>query len=56
VQFDFAPAYSFWIYQVEIWFGLITRDCIRRAIFRPVPDLINTILEHVSFKCIHCMR
>ena len=47
VHFHFTPTYSSWLNQVEIWLGLITRDCIRRGIFRSVPDLVHKILTFI---------
>ena len=47
VQFHFTPTYSSWLNQVEIWFGMISRDCIRRGIFRSVADLVSKILSYV---------
>lgn len=47
VQFHFTPTYSSWLNQVEIWLGLITRDCIRRGIFVSVPDLVHRIKTYV---------
>lgn len=47
VQFHFTPTYASWLNQVEIWFGMITRDCIRRGIFRSVLDLVSKILSYV---------
>jgi hypothetical protein len=47
VQFHFTPTYSSWLNQVEIWLGMITRDCIRRGIFRSVPDLVTKIMSYV---------
>ena len=47
VQFHFTPTYSSWLNQVEIWFGMISRDCIRRGIFRSVVDLVSKILSYV---------
>jgi transposase len=47
VQFHFTPTYSSWLNQVEIWLGMITRHCIRRGIFRSVPDLVTQILGYV---------
>src|SRR6266849_3244253 len=44
VQFHFTPTYA-WLNQVEIWLGLITRDCIRRGIFHSVPDLTHQIMN-----------
>jgi len=32
---------------VEIWLGMITRDCIRRGIFHSVPDLTHEIMNYI---------
>lgn len=47
VQFHFTPTYSSWLNQVEIWLGMITRDCIRRGIFHSVPDLSHQIMNYI---------
>jgi transposase len=47
VQLHFTPTYSSWLNQVEIWLGMITRECIRRGIFRSVPDLVHKIMAYV---------
>lgn len=39
----FTPAYSSWLNQVERWFGLITRQAIRRGSFKNVKELIAKI-------------
>ena len=39
--------YASWLNQVEIWLGMITRDCIRRGIFHSVPDLIHQIMNYI---------
>lgn len=49
VQFHFTPTYASWLNQVEIWLGLITRDCIRRGIFHSVPDLTHQIMNYIRF-------
>jgi len=43
----FTPTYSSWLNQVEIWFGLITRQAIRRGSFRTVRALIQRITDYV---------
>jgi putative transposase len=43
----FTPTYSSWLNQVEIWFGLITRQAIRRGSFRTVHALIQRITSYV---------
>jgi len=32
---------------MEIWLGLITRDCIRRGVFKSTPDLTKKILGYI---------
>jgi len=44
----FTPTYSSWLNQVEIWFGLITRQAIRRGSFRTVRELIQRIDDYVA--------
>ena len=43
VTFHFTPTGSSWLNQVEIWFGNITRQSIRRGTFSSVKVLINQI-------------
>ena len=47
VHFHFTPTYASWLNQVEIWLGMITRDCIRRGVFQSVPDLSHKILTYI---------
>jgi transposase len=47
VHFHFTPTYASWLNQVEIWLGLITRDCIRRGVFHSVPELTHKILTYI---------
>ncbi len=47
VHFHFTPTYSSWLNQVEIGLGLITRDCIRRGIFRSAADLMHKIMNFI---------
>ena len=39
----FAPTYSSWINQVEIWFNIITQKAIRRGSFSSVRQLVDKI-------------
>ena len=47
VHFHFTPTYASWLNQVEIWLGMITRDCIRRGVFHSVPELTHKILTYI---------
>lgn len=44
----FTPTYASWLNQVEIWFGQITRQAIRRGSFDSVPDLRAKIERYVE--------
>ena len=38
-KFHFTPTYSSWINQVECWFSIISRQCIRRGVFDSVKSI-----------------
>ena len=47
----YTPTYASWINQVERWFGLITRQAIRRGSFSRVKELtckINAFVEQYN--------
>jgi len=45
VQVHYAPTYSSWPNQVELWFRKIERDVIDRGIFTSVPDLSRKLMR-----------
>ena len=47
-HFHFTPTYSSWLNQVEIFFGIITKQAIRRGSFASVKDLIQKIDAFVA--------
>ncbi|MCB1169450.1 MAG: IS630 family transposase [Leptospiraceae bacterium] len=47
-HFHFTPTYSSWLNQIEIWFSLISRQCIRRGVFHSVRDLISKIKAYIE--------
>jgi len=48
ITFHFTPTGSSWLNMVEIWFGIITRQAIRRGSFPSVRVLIRTIEDYVA--------
>lgn len=48
VHFHFTPKGSSWLNQVETWFGIITRQAIRRGTFASVQVLVRTIRASVA--------
>jgi transposase len=43
VTFHFTPTSASWMNQVETWFGILTRQAIRRGAFRSVKELVAMI-------------
>jgi transposase len=48
VKFHFTPKGASWINQVETFFGVITRQAIRRGDFRSVAHLIKSIGDYIE--------
>jgi transposase len=48
VHFHFTPKGSSWINQIETWFGIATRQAIRRGTFTSVKVLINQIRHYID--------
>ncbi|MDJ0347672.1 IS630 family transposase [Streptomyces sp. H10-C2] len=48
VHFHFTPVGSSWINQIETWFGLLTRQSIRRGTFASVNVLITQIRDYID--------
>ncbi len=48
VTFHFTPKGSSWINQIETWFGIITRQSIRRGTFTSVKVLIKQIRDYIA--------
>ena|SRR5665648_49483 len=44
----FTPTSGSWLNLVEIWFGIIERQAIRRGTFRSVPDLVAAIRAFIN--------
>jgi transposase len=43
--FHFTPTSASWMNQIEIWFGILTRQAVRRGSFSSVKDLTSAIDE-----------
>lgn len=46
-HFHFTPTYSSWLNQVEIWFSMLTRQCLQRGVFQSVGQLSSTIMTYI---------
>ncbi len=48
IHFHFTPVGSSWLNQVEIWFGILTRQSIRRGTFSSVNVLVKQIRDYIT--------
>jgi len=48
VTLHFTPTSGSWLNMVEIFFGIITRQAIRRGTFESVPDLKAAIRAYID--------
>lgn len=48
ITFHFTPTGSSWLNQIETWFGIITKQAIRRGTFGSVAQLIKTIERYIT--------
>ncbi|MET7846097.1 transposase, partial [Streptomyces sp. NPDC005356] len=48
VHFHFTPVGSSRLNQIEIWFGIITRQSIRRGTFASVNVLVKQIRDYIN--------
>jgi transposase len=48
VTLHFTPTGGSWLNQIEIWFGIITRQAIRRGTFGSLRQLITTINNYIA--------
>lgn len=48
VTFYFTPKGASWVNQIETWFGIITRQSIRRGTFASVKVLIGQIRDYIT--------
>ncbi|MGW3730282.1 IS630 family transposase [Streptomyces sp. NPDC000851] len=48
IHFHFTPVGSSWLNQIEIWFGILTRQSIRRGTFSSVDVLVKQIRDYIN--------
>ena len=48
IHFHFTPIGSSWLNQIETWFGIITRQSIRRGTFSSVKVLVKQIRDYIT--------
>lgn len=44
----FTPTYASWLNQIEIWFGIFTRDVVRGGIWQSKQELVKQIMSYIK--------
>ena len=47
-KIHFTPTHASWMNLVEIWFGLVERQAVRRGVFKSVPDLNAKLRAYIE--------
>ena len=50
IRFVYTPKHASWLNQVEIWFSVLSRRCLKRGNFRSVKDLREQILSFIEYQ------
>lgn len=45
----YTPTYSSWLNQIEIWFGILTRDVLKDAVWHSKKQLVDQLMEYVKY-------
>lgn len=45
----FTPTYSSWLNQIEIWFGILTRDVLKDAVWHSKKQLIDQLMDYIKY-------
>ena len=48
IRFAYTPKHCSWMNQIEIWFGIINRQLLKRKSFKSIEELENNILDYIS--------
>lgn len=48
ITMHFTPTYSSWLNLIEIWFGILTKDVLKNAVWHSKKQLINQMMEYIK--------
>lgn len=49
VKLYFTPTYSSWLNQIEIWFGIFSRDVLKDGVWDSKEELIECIMKYIKY-------
>lgn len=45
----YTPTYSSWLNQIEIWFGILTRDVLKNGVWHSKKQLTDQLMEYIKY-------
>jgi len=48
ITIHYTPTYSSWLNMIEIWFGILTKDVLKNAIWTSKKQLIDQLVEYIK--------
>lgn len=48
IRFVYTPKHSSWVNQIEIWFGIINRNLLKRSSYRSIEEMARSILKFIE--------
>lgn len=48
ITIHFTPTYSSWLNQIEIWFGILTKDVLKGAVWKSKEQLVTQIMQYIK--------
>jgi transposase len=48
ISFHYTPTYSSWLNQIEIWFGIMTKDVLVGGVWKSKQELIDQIILYID--------
>lgn len=48
ITMHYTPTYSSWLNQIEIWFGIFTRDVLKDGVWHSKKQLVDQIMEYIE--------
>jgi putative transposase len=48
ITMHFTPTYSSWLNLVEVWFGILTKDVLKNAVWHSKEQLVKQMMEYID--------
>lgn len=48
ITMHFTPTYSSWLNMIEIWFGILTKDVLKNAVWKSKQQLVKQLIDYIK--------